>query len=88
MDYKFDFKGFKKINLVFEFGICIISNIFVGYFLGLFFRWIFNFDKAWLALFIILGLISGFYSGIKLLLHHAKKIEEEEKKENEKRNDN
>ncbi len=72
---------FKHSNVVFDFGVTVISNIVVGGLIGYYLdKWTFN-NKVLLLVFLLLGTISGMYNGMKVLLKVAAK---EEKKQNEK----
>lgn len=72
-------KYFAGIGIVIQFGVVVISNIFVagviGYFLD---RWTFK-NRLILILFLFLGVASGLYQGIRYLIKEAEKYEKQEK---------
>jgi len=77
-----DLKYFTGIGIVIQFGVVVISNIFVagiiGYFLD---KWTFK-NKAFLILFLFLGIVSGLYHGIRYLIKEAERYENREKSDN------
>lgn len=72
---------FKKTNIITSFGITVVSNIAVGGIIGYYLdKWTFN-NKILLVVFLLLGIISGMYSGIKLLMKEAEKEDGKNKKD-------
>jgi len=83
---RIDFRQLNAINMVFQFGIVVISNILVGGLLGyLTDKYLFH-NKIWLVIFLFLGMISGIYQGIRYLMKEAEKYERLNK-DSTKRND-
>ncbi|ACR78950.1 MULTISPECIES: AtpZ/AtpI family protein [Kosmotoga] len=83
---RIDFRQLNAINMVFQFGIVVISNILVGGLLGyLTDKYLFH-NKIWLVIFLFLGTISGIYQGIRYLMKEAEKYERLNK-DSTKRND-
>ncbi|AKI96788.1 AtpZ/AtpI family protein [Kosmotoga pacifica] len=76
---KFGFKQFGMLNMVFQFGIVVISNVFVGGLIGYLLVKYANLGKIWLVLFFMLGIFSGLYQGIRYLLKEAEKYERNNK---------
>ncbi|MGC8544508.1 AtpZ/AtpI family protein [Athalassotoga sp.] len=71
---------FKKTNIITSFGITVISNIAIGGLIGYYLdKWTFN-NKVLLLIFLILGIVSGMYNGIKLLMKEAEKENGKDKK--------
>ncbi|MCL4408383.1 MAG: AtpZ/AtpI family protein [Thermotogae bacterium] len=71
---------FKKTNIITSFGITVISNIAIGGLIGYYLdKWTFN-NKVLLLIFLILGIVSGIYNGIKLLMKEAEKENGKDKK--------
>ncbi len=71
---------FKKTNIITSFGITVISNIAIGGLIGYYLdKWTFN-NKVLLLIFLILGVVSGMYNGIKLLMKEAEKENGKDKK--------
>lgn len=76
---KLDMHSFKAINMVFEFGITVISNVAVAGFIGYLIVRFFSIDRGWLIPFLILGIVSGLYSGLRYLMKEADRIERSSK---------
>lgn len=71
---------FKKTNIITSFGVTVISNIAIGGLIGYYLdKWTFN-NKVLLLVFLMLGIVSGMYNGIKLLMKEAEKENEKDKK--------
>jgi|YelNatPaOPRAMG01_1025707.scaffolds.fasta_scaffold08142_4 ATP synthase protein I len=71
---------FKKTNIITSFGITVVSNIAIGGLIGYYLdKWTFN-NKVLLLIFLILGIVSGLYNGIKLLMKEAEKENGKDKK--------
>ncbi len=71
---KIDLKTFNQLNLVLMFGITVLSNIFVGMGIGWLLDKIFN-HSFWMIVFMLLGIFSGLYFGIKDLLREAERYD-------------
>ncbi len=72
---------FKKTNIITSFTVNVLSNILVGGFLGYYIdKWTFN-NKIIFIIFLFLGIISGMYNGIKMLLKEAEKADEKRNKD-------
>lgn len=72
---------FKKTNIITSFGITVVSNIAIGGLIGYYLdKWTFN-NKVFLLVFLILGISSGMYNGIKLLIKEAEKEDGKSKKD-------
>ncbi len=70
---------FKKTNIIASFGITVVSNVAIGGLIGYYLdKWTFN-NKVLLLIFLVLGIFSGMYNGIKLLM---KEVEKESGKDN------
>lgn len=70
-----------KYGIVLNFGITVISNMLVGFFIGYYLdRWTFN-NKLLLVIFVLLGTASGLYNGFKYLLKEAEKYDKFDKKD-------
>ncbi|WP_084251683.1 AtpZ/AtpI family protein [Kosmotoga arenicorallina] len=74
-----NFKELGMLNIVFQFGIVVLSNVFVGGLIGYLLMKYANMGKFWLILFLMLGIFSGLYQGIKYLLKEAEKYERSNK---------
>jgi F0F1-type ATP synthase assembly protein I len=71
---------FKKTNIITSFSITVVSNIAIGGLIGYYLdKWTFN-NKVLLLIFLILGIVSGLYNGIKLLMKEAEKENGKDKK--------
>ncbi len=78
---KIPFFFFKRSNIVVEFGVTVISNVVVGGLIGYYLDlWTFN-NRVLLIVFLFLGIASGMYNGIKLLLKEEKRKENDRNKE-------
>lgn len=82
MKRKIPISFFKHSNVVFNFGVTVLGNVLVGGLIGYYLdKWTFN-NKILLIIFLFLGVISGMYNGMKLLLREAKKADDEKNKKN------
>ncbi len=80
MKKRFPIAFFKRSNVVFGFGVTVASNVLVGGLIGYYLdKWTFN-NKVLLVIFLFLGVVSGMYSGIRMLLEEAKKEDEDGKR--------
>ncbi len=77
MKRKIPISFLKHSNIVFNFGVTVISNVLVGGLIGYYLdKWTFN-NKVLLIVFLFLGIVSGMYNGMRLLLEEAKKADDE-----------
>ena len=78
-----DLKYFTSLGIVIQFGVVVVSNIFVdgviGYFID---KWTLK-NKLFLIVFLFLGVASGLYNGVKYLLKEAQKYEKHDKDAND-----
>ncbi|HHF08452.1 MAG: hypothetical protein DRP32_07510 [Thermotogae bacterium] len=74
-----NFKELGMLNIVFQFGIVVVSNVFVGGLIGYLLMKYAGMGKFWLILFLMLGIFSGLYQGIRYLLKEAEKYEKTDK---------
>lgn len=80
MKKRFPIVFFKHSNVVFDFGVTIASNVLVGGLIGYYLdKWTFD-NKVLLVIFLFLGIASGMYNGMKMLLKEAKKEDEYDKR--------
>ena len=75
----FDFKSFRGINIVLEFGITVLTNVGVATFIGYLIVKAFDIHRGWLIPFLILGILSGLYNGIRYLMKEADRLERDSK---------
>ncbi len=80
MKKRFPIAFFKRSNVVFDFGVTIASNVLVGGLIGYYLdKWTFN-NKVLLVVFLFLGIASGMYNGMRMLLKEAKREDEDDKR--------
>ncbi len=80
MKKRFPIVFFKRSNVVFDFGVTIASNVLVGGLIGYYLdKWTFN-NKVLLVIFLFLGIASGMYNGMRMLLKEAKREDEDDKR--------
>ncbi len=73
--FKIPVEFFKRSNIVLDFGVTVVSNVVVGGIIGYYLdKWTFN-NKVLMMIFLFLGIVSGMYNGMRLLLKEAKKDE-------------
>jgi|GEM_PF-141946 len=73
------FRDFGKYNIVVMFITTLASNIVVGALIGYYLdKWTFK-NGILLFIFIILGIVSGFYNGFKILLKETERYDKSEK---------
>ncbi len=71
---------FGRTNIITSFGITVLSNIAIGGLIGYYLdKWTFN-NKVLLLIFLVLGIVSGMYNGIRLLLKEVEKEDGKKKK--------
>ncbi len=68
-----------KLQVVSAFGFTIIANILISLFIGIWLDRFFNANNKITIVFIIFGVISGFYNGLRFLLKEIERFEENEK---------
>ncbi len=79
MKRKVPVEFFKHYNVVVDFGVTVAANVAVGGIIGFYLdKWTFN-NKALLVIFLFLGVVSGMYNGMRLLLKEAEKAEKSDK---------
>ncbi|MFO7881706.1 MAG: AtpZ/AtpI family protein [Kosmotogaceae bacterium] len=88
MSKLFDPKSFGSLNIVFQFGIIVISNVIVGGLLGYLLYKYAPLGKMWLIIFLMLGVFSGLYQGILYLLKEAEKSEKIDQNKHKRNNNN
>ncbi len=78
--FKIPVEFFKRSNIVLDFGVTVVSNVVVGGIIGYYLdKWTFN-NKVLMVIFLFLGIVSGMYNGMRLLLKEAKKDEKNDDK--------
>ncbi len=88
MSKLFDPKSFGSLNIVFQFGIIVISNVIVGGLLGYLLYKYAPLGKMWLVILLMLGVFSGLYQGILYLLKEAEKSEKIDQNKHKRNNNN
>ncbi len=79
MKKRFPIVFFKRSNVIFDFGVTILSNVLVGGLIGYYLdKWTFN-NKVLLVVFLFIGIVSGMYNGMRMLFKEAKKEDEDDK---------
>ncbi|HOO75352.1 MAG TPA: AtpZ/AtpI family protein [Tepiditoga sp.] len=71
---KLDLKTLGYANLIYYFAIVVITNIAVGFGIGYLIYRYFS-SVLWLIIFVLLGVISGLYNGIKEIRKEADKLD-------------
>ncbi len=80
MKKKIPVEFFKHYNVVLDFGVTVAANVVVGGIMGYYLdKWTFN-NKVLLVIFLFLGIASGMYNGMKLLLKEAEKSDKNDEK--------
>jgi len=67
------------LGFVLQFGLITLSNVFAGGFIGYLVVRYTCLGKGWMIPFLMLGVISGLFSGVKYLLKEASKDEKRNK---------
>ena len=67
------------LGLVLQFGLITLSNVFVGGLIGYLVVKYTSLGKGWIVPFLMLGVLSGLFSGVKYLLKEASKDEKRDK---------
>ncbi len=68
-----------KLQVVSAFGFTIIANILISILIGIWLDRFFNTNNKITIVFIIFGVISGFYNGLRFLLKEIERFEKNEK---------
>ena len=83
-------KGLRHVNILYMFAVTIIANILVGGVIGYFLDKHTFKNRVLFVIFLVLGIASGLYQGIRELLKEVQRIEPlepEPKEENVRRED-
>ncbi len=72
-------KTLSKLQVISAFGFTIVANILVSLFIGIWLDRFFKTNNKLTIVFIIFGVVSGFYNGIRFLLKEIERFERNER---------